>query len=213
MIKKMTVKAWTSTIVLVLFFWGLGGYALYTYLPSVFYIIQGYGPLVKEPLSNIYGMTAFGALFILFGIVGVVSTLVRSVKRRVEQFLEKHPDVTMAQLDTEFEAAEKMGAIWVGRHFTFSEKLRDAVLDNRDIVWVFSRTERRRNVYTTYICYGLVNGKEESTSVSDTNLNKLYDFYRTFPHIEVGNDPELSYQFKNDLPAFLERKYRQNVQL
>lgn len=213
MIKKMTGKAWRTTILLVAFFAGLGGYALYTYLPSVFYIMQGYGPLVKEPLGNIYGMTALGVIFILLAIVAVVATLVRSVSRRVAKFLEKHPNVTMAQLDTEFEAAEKMGDVWAGRHFTFSEKLSDVVLDNRDIVWVFSRTVRSRNVYTTYVCFGLVNGKEDSVSVSGKNLDKLYDFYRTFPHIEVGDNPELSYQFKNDLPAFLERKYRQNVQL
>ena len=213
MIKKMTGKAWRSTITLVVFLLVLGGFPLYIYLPSVYYMMQGYGPLVDEPLGNIYGMTALGVIFILAAIAMVIATLVRSVNRRVAQFLEKHPNVTMAQLDTDFEAAEKMGDVWAGRHFTFCEKLWNVVLDNREIVWVFSRTERRRNVYTTYVCFGLVSGKEESVSVSDKNLNKLYDFYRTFPHIEVGNDPELAQQFKKNLPAFLERKYRQNVQL
>ena len=160
-------------------------------------------------MSNIYGLSALGTIFVLLALSMFVIQLKNSVKKDINKFLAKHSEVTLTMLEADFEAAEKVGSVWVGRRFTFSNKLSDSLVENDRIVWVYTDVTHTRRGASYWLCLGLVDGSVQKISASDKERSKVPALYEKFPHILVGSNPEYSYKFKNDREAFLNIKYRQ----
>lgn len=209
MIKKLTIKEWMGTGLVLLMCLGLAVPALWYFGPSALAALGGSVPALakKQSMTNIYGMSALGLFFLLLALFIVGRKLSDSVGRRVRRYLESRPDVTEEQLDSDFTMAEKIGNLWIGRRWTFSHELRCVLLENEGIVWVFSEKERVKNNINYYLCFGLVSGKIERMRVREKDLTPLIERYGKNPRILAGNNPEYDYMFRNNLASFLNLKY------
>lgn len=213
MIRKLTIKNWMSTGVILLFCIAMAVFPLWKYGPSALEALQGSVPGLagEESMSNIYGLSALGLFFALLSVAIIVRQLTNSVGRRVKRYLAGHPEITMQQLDDDFAAAEEAGNVWIGKRWTFSHDLNCILVENARIAWVYSEKEHsRRNVYY-YLCLGLADGSTERIKVSRDKLSRMHEIYEGYPHILVGDNPEYGYLFRNDINSLLNIKYRRNA--
>lgn len=189
MVKKLTVKMWVSTGLLLLMCLALSVPMLWWYGPSAIRALGGSEPLLGESLSNIYVGSAIGLFMLLVCLAIFVKQLTNSVGKGVKHYLEKHPEVTMGQLDQAFASARKIGNMWVGGRWTFSHELRAKVIENTEIDRVYSQTERSRRQTNYYLCLELTDGKKEMVKMGYKNLTEMMELYRKDPHIRVANNP------------------------
>ncbi len=203
MVKKLTIKLWMNVIPLLLVCGVIPVVVLSKYGPAA---LQGSAK--TESMSNIYGFCALALFFIVIDVAIVIRQLTHSVGKKVKIYLNANPDVTMQQLDSDFDDSEQIGNVWVGRKWTYSYDMDDIPVDNDKIVLVYNETDRVKDKIVYYLCLGLVDGKVARVSVSKNKLPQLFRMYERFPRILVGNDPE--YMYRNDMNALLDIKYRSN---
>ncbi|MCM1065841.1 MAG: hypothetical protein NC420_15515 [Eubacterium sp.] len=185
MVKKLTIKSWTSSGLWLAVCLVLAIAPLCWYGPSVLALLQGRPPLRDEPVSNIYGMSAIGLIMLVVSVWLIIRSIVDSVGKNVERFLAAHPEVTMAQLDQEFDSAEKIGNMWFGQHRTFSHDMRCVVVENTEIVRAYTEGEHSKRTVYYYICLELKNGKTERVKTEQEDLSEVLNHYRKYPDIRI----------------------------
>lgn len=185
MVKKLTIKSWVSTGLLLAVCLVLAIVPLWRYVPSALALLQGRPPLLNESTSNIYGMTALGLVMLVIVVAILIKQLTEPVGKRVNRFLEEHPEANMAQLDQEFDSAEKIGNLWIGGHRTFSHDMRCVVVENTEIVRAYVMRERAKRSTNYYICLELKNGKTERVKTEHCNLSDILERYRKYPDIRI----------------------------
>lgn len=212
MVGKLTLKYWMSIGGLLLVCLVLSA-PFWKYGPAALEALQGGVPALArtESMSNIYGLAALGLFFILISLALIIRGLTNSVGKRVRKYLAGHPGITMAQLDSDFAAAEQTGNVWIGRGWTYNHDMNYVVVGNADIAWVYHETERSRNRVNYYLCLAQVDGNVERIRVSEKKLRQMEETYERFPHILVGSNPEYGYMYRHDRNAFLNIKYRQSA--
>lgn len=186
--------------------------ARYVNLPveDVVYHISD-GVIKGDTKTNIVGLCGIALTLLLLVVVAVVRTLKNSAKKLTEQYLEKNPHVTMEQLDSDFNGAEEINKVWIGRKWTFSPKLDELLFDNSQVVWVHSGSVRSGKSINHYVWWNLIDGSEKQVSLSSKKkCNEVMEKYNQFSHIVVGNNPEYGYMLQNDREAFLDIKYRKS---
>jgi len=189
MVKKLTVKMWVSTGLLLLVCLALSVPLLWWYGPSAVRMLGGAEPPLGESVSNIYGGSAIGLFMLVICVAIFVKQLVNSVSKGVNLYLQKHSDVTMEHLDHAFASARKVGNMWIGGRWTFSHELRNKVIENAEITRVYSQTERSRRQTNYYLCLELADGKKEVVKMDYRDLTEMMESYRKDPHIQVANNP------------------------
>lgn len=164
-----------------------------------------------ESKMNTLGISFIGIVLLLIVVFIIVKTLKNSAKKLIGQYLEKNPGVTMEQLESDFDAAEKVNKVWIGKRWTFSPKLREILLDNRQVVWVHSGSVRSGRSVNFYVWWYMIDGSEKQVSLSsEKKCKEVMEKYNMFSHILVGNDSEYGYLLRNDKEAFLNMKYQAN---
>ncbi len=85
MIKKLTIKTWIGTGGLILIMLALGVPMLWIYAPSAIEALQGGHPALarKESMSNIYGLSVLGTIFVLMALLMLIGQLKNSVKKNI----------------------------------------------------------------------------------------------------------------------------------
>jgi len=154
MVKKLTIKLWMNVIPLLLVCGVIPVVVLSKYGPAA---LQGSAK--TESMSNIYGFCALALFFIVIDVAIVIRQLTHSVGKKVKIYLNANPDVTMQQLDSDFDDSEQIGNVWVGRKWTYSYDMDDIPVDNDKIVLVYNETDRVKDKIVYYLCLGLVDGK------------------------------------------------------
>ncbi len=114
--------------------------------------------------------------------------LANPVSKKVDRFLEKHPEVTMAQLDHGFDVARKIDDIWVGDPWTFSHEFKNIVVENKEIVRIHSEKERSKRQTNYYLCMELADGAKERVLMGYHNLSEAIEMYRKYDHIRVEHN-------------------------
>lgn len=192
MVKKMTIKTWTSVGLLLVVCLVIAIVPLWHYGPSALAALQGRHPLLDEPLSNIYGMTGIGLFMLVISLAIFIRSLANPVSKRVNRYLEKHPGVTMELLDQAFDSAEKIGNVWIGGRWTFSHDLWSIVVENADIVRAYGQRERSKNVTNYYLCLELAEGKSERKNervkMGYNDLTKVLEMYGKYSNIHAENN-------------------------
>lgn len=192
MVKKLTIKAWTSAGLLLLFCLGMAFFVFWHYGPSLIMMLQGGIPLVDEPASNVYGMSAIALFMLVIGVVIFIKMFTNSVSKRVNRYFERHPEVVMEQLDQAFESAEKIDKVWIGERWTFSHDLDSVVVENAEVVRAYSMKERAKRSYNYYLCLDLAEGqsekKTERVGMSYHDIAKALELYRKYPNIRVEDN-------------------------
>lgn len=192
MVKKLTMKSWTNTGLLLLVCLGMAIAAFWYYGPSAIMVLQGGIPLLDEPLSNIYGMTALGLFMLVISLVIFIKMFTNSVSKRVNRYFERHPEVMMEQLDQAFESAEKIEKVWISERWTFSHELQSIVVENAEIVRAYSQKERAKKGYNYYLCLDLAEGqtekKTERVNMNYYDIAKALELYSKYPNIRVENN-------------------------
>lgn len=175
--------------------------------------LRGLTPKLAESQSmdNIYIGAAMGLIFLVLGVIILVRQLVLGVGRQVKRYLANNPEVTMEQIESDFAAAERWGDIWIGSRWTISYDLVGLLIENKKIAWVYSEVDRGRRSTQYYLCLGTVDGKILKASVEGEHLQQMKERYAQFPHILIDNRSEYERIFKNNLNAFLDIQYNQNV--
>ncbi len=217
MIKKLAIKKWTNIALFVLICLGMGGGFLWRYGEAALVALSGRTPMLarKESLSNIYIGSGIGVFFVVIAIIIIVRNLNLSVHKQVDRYLTAHSEVTLEQLDSDFGSAERFGNVWIGRCWTFSYDLDRILLENDQIVWVFTESYRpsaRSSTVNYNLCLGLADGKMEKVKVSEEKLAKIQEWYKKYPHILVGYNSEYEQMFNNDINALMDIKYRQKAE-
>lgn len=211
MVKKLTVKSWISTGLFVLICLVMAGFLLGYNAPGALDALRGLPPKDgASPAGNYYVLSGIGLFMLGIGLYIFLKLLFHSVRKQVDQYLAGS-GVTEAQLDQDFEAARQIGNVWVGRRWTFSHDLNGILIENREIALVFSEKEHVKNKVNYYLCLGAASGAVWKIKVSEENLKDLMEVYQGFPHILAGNNPDYAYQYRNDRQAFLELRYRPNI--
>lgn len=212
MIRKLTIKLWMNVIPLLLVCGVIPAVLLSKYGPAALQALQGTVPELAETesMSNIYGLSALALFFIVIDVAIVIRQLTFSVGKKVRNYMSANPSVTMQELDNDYDQAEQIGNVWIGRKWTYCYDMDDIPVDNDKIVLVYNETDRVKDKIVFYLCLGLVDGKVARASVSKNNIPKIFRMYERFPRILVGNNPEHMYLYKNDMNALLDIKYRSN---
>lgn len=167
------------------------------------------GSVHGETKINIYGISAIGAFFLLVALFILVKTLKDSAKKLIDKYLAEHTDVTLAQLESDFAAAQEINKVWVGKRWTFSPKMTDLLFDNDQLVWVHTGSVRSGRNINFYVWWNLIDGSEKQVSLSsEKKCTQVMERYNQFDHVVVGNSPEYGYLLRNDREAFLNLKYR-----
>lgn len=171
----------------------------------------GDGVIRGEKKMNTLGIFGIGVLLLLIVVFILIKVLKNSPKKLIEQYIEKHPGVTMEQLESDFDAAENVNKVWIGNKWTFSSKIGEFLFDNREVVWVHTETVRSGRNVNFYVWWNLIDGSVKSVSLSsEKKCTEVMDKYNRFAHILVGNNPEYGYLLKNDKEKLLDIKYRAN---
>ena len=215
MIKTLTVDNAKGVFFILLFCWGLAGIVLWHYGSDTLGLIQGRirPEALKEDTFNYYGMSGLALFFILLGAFILIKDLTHSVKKRVNQYLSEHPDVTLEMLDEDFSGAEKFYDIWVGEKYTYTTELKSILLENDRIVWVHQDVEYSRRTTSYFVCWCMVDGQEYRTRITEKNLRLLREHYLiNFTHILTEDNPDYRNMFKHNLDKLLDIRYNQYVQ-
>ncbi len=168
------------------------------------------GMIKGNEIINIYAFTIMGIVFIGIALAMILITMKDPVKRRVNRYLDAHPTVTMAQLESDFSAAQKIGNVWVGKNWTFCAGLKEALFDNKDIVWVHTGRERSGRSVSFLVYFSLIDRTVKRVSMSSVkNCEKVMKLYESYPHILTGNNQEYDSLCYSNWDAFLDMKYRQ----
>ena len=161
--------------------------------------------------QNILGMSGIGLILILFVIYALIKMMKNSPKKHIGQYIEKHPGITMEHLESDFNAAENVNKVWIGKKWTFSSKMEGFLFDNREVIWVHTETVRSGRSVNFYVWWNLIDGSAKSVSLSsEKSCKEVMEKYNRFDHILVGNNPEYGYLLKNDREKLLDIKYRAN---
>ena len=167
------------------------------------------GRIHGESLSNIYGITAFGSMFILLAMFILVKTLKDSPKKLIKEYLTANPSVTMADLENDFSCARNLGKVIIGMKWTFSAKLNKLLLDNSQIIWVHTGSKRYKQSISFYVWWEMVDGSTQQVSLSSAKkCTEVMEYYNRFSHILTGNSSEYAYLLRDDREALLNLKYR-----
>lgn len=179
-------------------------------IDSVVYHI-GDGVIRGEKMVNTLGMFGLGLVLFIIIVFVMIKMMKNSPKKLIGQYIEKHPGVTMEHLESDFNAAENVNKVWIGKRWTFSSKIEGFMLDNNDVVWVHTETVRSGRSVNFYVWWNLIDGSAKSVSLSsEKGCKEVMEKYNQFAHILVGNNPEYGYLLKNDREKLLDIKYRAN---
>lgn len=175
------------------------------------------GSVYGETKTNIYGLSALGAIFVFFGLFILIKLLSNSSKKLVGKYLSKHPQVTMEQLEQDFAQAQEINKVWVGKRWTFSAKmgpdLDDLLFDNEELIWVHTGSVKSGRSVNFYVWFNFVDGSEKQVSLSSAKkCTQVMEKYEQFGHVVVGNSAEYGYLLQNDKEAFLDLKYRKRAE-
>lgn len=208
MIKKLTVKVWRDVMILSLIIGVIPSIVLIKFAPTAIQALCGSVPdsAKAESISNTYVICLFALFFIVIDVLVVINHFTHSVGKKVKRYLAENPGVTMEQLESDFETAEQLEDVWIGRKWTFGESMDYIPVEHDKIVLVYSESWRSKRFETFYLCLGLLDGTVVKTIVREKTLPKFMELYGRYPHILVGNN--YIQMFKNNRKALLDIKYR-----
>ena len=167
------------------------------------------GMIHGEKLSNVYGITGLGSIFVLFTLFILVKTLQDSPKKLINAYLAANPSVTMEHLESDFASANRQGNVYIGRKWTFSPKLDKLILDNSQVIWVHTSSRRYKQNITYFVLWEMLDGSTlQADQSSENQCTEIMQSYNQFSHIVTGNSPEYAYLLKNDKESFLNLKYQ-----
>ncbi|MBD5528636.1 MAG: hypothetical protein HDR02_09565 [Lachnospiraceae bacterium] len=213
MIKKLAIRKWVSAGPIILFCAGCGCALLSWYGAAALRGLRGLPPRLSESQSmdNIYIGAVLGLFALVLAVIMLVRQLSLGVGRQVKRYLANNPEVTMEQIESDYAAAEQYGDIWIGSRWTIGYDLIGVIIENEKIAWVYNEVDRGRKSTQYYLCLGTVDGKIVKSSVEREHLEQMKARYAQFPHILIDNSSEYEHMFKNNLAAFLDIQYNQNV--
>ena len=191
MIKKLTIKKWISAGVIILFCAALGGVLLWIYGPSALMGLRGLVPQMArtQSMENIYIPAALGLFFMALAVLIFIRQLSLSVGKQVKRYLAGHPEVTLEQIDNDFAAAGQFGNVWIGDRWTYSYDMKGILVENENLVRVFSEAHGGRRVQY-YLCLELTDGNIVRIGVAQRHLSRIREQYAEYSSGRKGNEGE-----------------------
>ncbi len=210
MVKKLTLTHWQGLILLSLIIGLIPAIVLLKFAPTAIQSLSGSAPesAKTKSMDNIYVICLFALFFLVIYVLIMINHITHSVGKKVKKYLAANPGVTIEQLDSDFETAENIEEIWIGRKWTFSANMDYIPVEHAKIVLVYSESWHSKRSEIFYLCLGLLDGTVVKTIVMKKSLPKFMEIYSRYPHILVGNNEKYIRMFKNDRNALLDIKYR-----
>lgn len=210
MVKKLETKERKSMIFLSLIIGVIPGIVLLIFAPKAIQALSSSVPesAKTDSARDTYAICLFALFFLVIYLLILKDHIIHSVGKKVKNYLAANPGVTMAQLDSDFEAAEIIENVWIGKRWTFCGSMDSVPVENDKIVLVYSDYWRSKRFELYYLCLGLVDGTIIKTTVTKNSLPKYMELYGRYPHILVGNNERYIHMFKKDRNALLDIKYR-----
>lgn len=192
MVKKLTIKTWIRTSIILLVSLAIAIPLLWWYGPSALLALSGRANLATQPLVYAFIMSAGGLVSLALGLLVFIAHLTDPVSKRVNHYLAEHPEVTMEQLDQAFDLARNVGSMWISERWTFSHELWDIVVENADLVRVYSwknfRTGSARQ-YDFYLCMEFAEERTIKIRIRyKDDLIRTIELYRQYTQVPAENN-------------------------
>lgn len=168
-----------------------------------------YGGVTKAFENSTFGIVA-GIGLLLAGIFMVYYIITKDSFQKIREYVQQHPDITMEELEKDFNKGTKLGRVWIGDRWTFfmDDTGLPAVLDNTELVWAFFYRERYGRVSPGFLYTFNINRERVKVPISRKNSKKaLKLFDEKFPYIVIGRNKENEELFTNDFNKFLKLRY------
>ena len=109
--------------------------------------------------------------------------------KQVKRYLAGHPEVTLEQIDNDFAAAGQFGNVWIGARWTYSYDMKGILVENENLVRVFSEAHGGRRVQY-YLCLELTDGNIVRIGVAQRHLSRIREQYAEYSSGRKGNEGE-----------------------
>ena len=161
----------------------------------------------KSNLS-IWIVTGVAAIALLYFFYNIAKAKSNGYMKFLNQYLAVNSNISLASIEADFNAAENVGNIWIGKRWTiFMEGIYIRILNNDNLVWAYyyQRTGKHpESKVITYDIYKNCVNIDVSSSGADTILHNWSLFQ---PHMVLGYDKDLEKVFRKDFDTFLSYKY------
>ncbi|MDE7298384.1 MAG: hypothetical protein K2N94_06085 [Lachnospiraceae bacterium] len=175
------------------------------------YYYIDYESVSRIPTTIIYIIYLVCAVGIIVIIVSAIQLATKKSERDLKKFLNTHPGITEAQIDSDMRSAVRIGnsnAIFAGQRFTvWQVNTAIKIMENSKLVWAYYYRVTGRNSVSQTRIYN-IDKKLTAINASEDASNKLLNAYlESQPHMVIGYKAELDKQFRKDFQGFLNLTY------
>lgn len=136
---------------------------------------------------------------------------------KVKRFVKKHPEISVDEIDLDYERGVEIESSRVGKAYTYVFKGSKAnILKNDEIIWAYlKRITHKTNGIKTGVTYEVLIATKDKKphdipmDSEDGVYAVLEELSKHNPHIVLGYSDELKKMYKKDYDAFLELSRRQ----
>ena len=165
-------------------------------------------------------LIAFMSSFVIYLLYVFIRIMTGSYVSKVKRFIAKNPDISLDQIELDYERSVEIESTIIGKDFTFVFKGNSiTILKNQDIIWSYlKRIKNKTNGIQTGITYQIIiftrDKKEHNIGMKSEPgvIEALEELGKYNPHIVLGYSDDLKKMFKKDFDAFLDLSRRQVMQ-
>lgn len=165
----------------------------------------------------VYICIAAGIVFIGYLVYVLIRVLTGSYVSQIKRFLKKHPELSMEEIELDYQKGVEIESARVSNNYTFVFKGNRAyIIKNEEIIWAYlKRITHKTNGVTTSVTYAIIintkDRKEHTINMAtEAGVHAVLEEYsKHSPHIILGFSDELKKKYKKDYQAFLDMSRRQ----
>ncbi len=158
-----------------------------------------------------------GAIFFVCLAIILIRVFSGAYISKVKRFVKKHPEISVDEIDLDYERGVEIESSRVGKAYTYVFKGSKAnILKNDEIIWAYlKRITHKTNGIKTGVTYEVLIATKDKKphdipmDSEDGVYAVLEELSKHNPHIVLGYSDELKKMYKKDYDAFLELSRRQ----
>lgn len=176
-------------------------------------IILGSFILITSIRSEVFQPNIFSIGLVLVGAALVIFFLLvfKDPMRFIKNYLLKHPEYKMEDLDIEFKNSQKFGPrVWVGQRWTIFLNPYGApeIIENEKIVWAYQHNVRVNGIERKFLYAYDTNIMLAKIPMDDINLEALLKLYHIKYGVIVGYNEQYNNMLYSNFNLLLNMRYR-----
>lgn len=160
--------------------------------------------------GNLSILLATGAaiLALLYCLSNLIKANSNSYMKYLNQYLAVHSDISLANIEADFNSAEQVRNVWIGLRWTiYMEGIHARIINNENLVWAYYYQRTGKRPESKIITYD-INKNSVAINVSSADADTiLHNWSIHQPHMILGYDRDMEKVFKKEFDTFLNYKY------